>query len=194
MNVLVKDKCTFCIYLNRNGTCGNRHSVMYNITTNKKKLNFVAIDAITTERLSKCTRRNAKYKAYMTMNKLIEVAEELYKQIDNAQVHLINARLNNDEEGKKSAISEMETAMCNAMQLLKCFIEHKDNIVDLSEMWHKYNPKQEICDAIIACCKDDILFEVHSQYSIDIFLKYNRHLEGKVYFSFVKDLLPKGGE
>ena len=128
------------------------------------------------------------------MNKLIEVAEELYKQIDKAQVHLINARLNNDEEGKKSAISEIETAMCNAMQLLKCFIDRKDNIVDLSEVWHKYNSKQEIYDGIIACYKDDILFEVHSQYSIDNFLKYNRHLEGKVYFSFVKDLLPKGGE
>ena len=73
------------------------------------------------------------------MNKLIEEAENLYKQIDKAQVHLINARLNNDEEGKKSAISEMETAMCNAMQLLKCFIERKDNIVDLSEVWHDIN-------------------------------------------------------
>ena len=128
------------------------------------------------------------------MKELINVAEELYKQIDKVQVHLINARLNNDEEGKKSAITEMETAMCNASQLLKCFIEGKDNIVDLSEVWHKYNPKQEICDGIIARYKDDILFEVHSQYSIDIFLKYNRHLEGKIYFSFVKDLLPKGGE
>ena len=141
----------------------------------------------------KNTERNVKNKAYTTMNKLIEEAERLYKKIDKAQVHLINARLNNDEEGKKLAISEMETAMCDVSRLLKCFIERKDNIVDLSEVWHKYNPKQEICDAIIACCKDDILFEVHSQYSIDIFLKYNRHLEGKVYFSFVKDLLPKGG-
>ena len=70
------------------------------------------------------------------MNKLIKVAEELYKQIDKAQVHLINARLNNDEEGKKSAISEMETAMCDASRLLKCLIERKDNIVDLSEVWH----------------------------------------------------------
>ena len=128
------------------------------------------------------------------MKILIEEAERLRRQIDKAQVHLINARINNDKEGKKSAISEMETAMCNTMQLLKCFIERKDNIVDLSEVWHKYNPKQEICDGIIARYKDDILFEVHSQYSIDIFLKYNRHLEGKVYFSFVKDLLPKGGE
>ena len=128
------------------------------------------------------------------MIELIEEAEKLYKQIDKAQVHLINARLQKDEEGKKSAISEIETAMCDVSRLLKCFIERKDNIVDLSEVWHEYNPKQEICDAIIACYKDDILFEVHSQCSIDIFLKYNRHLEGKVYFSFVKDLLPKGGE
>ena len=126
------------------------------------------------------------------MNKLIEVAEELCKQIDKAQVHLINARLNNNEEGKKSAISEMETAMCNTMQLLKCFIERKDNIVDLSEVWHKYNSKQEICGDIIARYKDNILVGVHSQCDIDIFLRDNRHLEGKVCFSFVKDLLPKG--
>ena len=128
------------------------------------------------------------------MNKLIEVAEELYKQIDKAQVHLIKARLNNDEEGNKSAISEMETAMCNAMQLLKCFIDRNDNIVDLSEAWHEYSPKQEICDEIIARYKDDILYDVHSQLDIDRFLRDNWHLKGKVYFSFVKYLLPKGGE
>ena len=126
------------------------------------------------------------------MIELIEEAEKLYKQIDNAQVHLVNARLNNDEEGKKSAISEMETAMCDVSRLLKYFIERKDNIVDLSEVWHKYNSKQEICGDIIARYKDNILVGVHNQCDIDIFLRDNRHLEGKVYFSFVKDLLPKG--
>ena len=60
------------------------------------------------------------------MNELIKEAEKLYEKIDKAQVHLINARLNNDEEGNKSAISELETAMCDAMQLLKCFIDRKD--------------------------------------------------------------------
>ena len=60
------------------------------------------------------------------MKELIKEAESLYKQIDNAQVHLVNARLKNDEEGKKSATSEIETAMCNAMQLLKFFIDRKD--------------------------------------------------------------------
>ena len=60
------------------------------------------------------------------MNELIKEAENLYNHIDNVQLHLVNSRLNNDEEGNKSAISEMETAMCDAMQLLKCFIDRKD--------------------------------------------------------------------
>ena len=127
------------------------------------------------------------------MKELINVAEELYKQIDEIQLDLIKSHLDESEGQKAKAIDEMETAMCAVFQFLKYIIDRKDNIVDLSEVWHKYNSKQEICDAIIACCKDDILFEVHSQYSIDMFLKYNRHMEGKIYYSFVKDLLPKGG-
>lgn len=129
-----------------------------------------------------------------TMNILIEEAERLRRKIDKAQVHLINARINNDEEGKKSAVSEMETVMCNAIQLLTCLVERKDNIVDLREAWHKYNPKQEICDAVFVRCKDNILIEVHDQCNIDMFLRYNKHLKEKIYFAFVKDLLPKGGE
>ena len=81
------------------------------------------------------------------MNKLIELAEVLYKQIDNAQVHLIDARLNNDEEGKKSAISEMETAMCDAMQLLKCFIDCKDKEQKTDNVNHPqhYTWLKELC-------------------------------------------------
>ena len=92
------------------------------------------------------------------MNELIEEAESLYKQIDKAQVQLINARLQKDEEGKKSAISEIETAICNASQLLKCLIERKDNIVDLSGVWHDATEKPyggkvvliDTCDGYIA--------------------------------------------
>ena len=134
-----------------------------------------------TGRPLKSTRENVKYKAYMTMNKLIEVAEELYKQIDKAQVHLVNARLNNDEEGKKSAISEMETAMCDVSRLLKCFIERKENIVDLSEVWKDGKKEKPIpCSDIVIrdCCitsdYDDVVDE--SQWA------------------YLDDLLPKGGE
>lgn len=81
------------------------------------------------------------------MNKLIELAEVLYKQIDKAQVHLINARLNNDEEDKKLAISEIETAMCNAMQLLKCFIDRNDKEQKADNVNHPahYNWLKELC-------------------------------------------------
>ena len=34
--MLYKDDCFDCVYLNRNGTYGNSHSVMFNITTNEK--------------------------------------------------------------------------------------------------------------------------------------------------------------
>ena len=81
------------------------------------------------------------------MNKLIEVSEELYNQIDKAQAHLINARLNNDEEVKKSAISEIETAMCDVMQLLKCFIDRKDKEQKTDNVNHPqhYTWLKELC-------------------------------------------------
>lgn len=133
------------------------------------------------------------------MKELINVAEELYKQIDKAQVHLVNARLNNDEEGKKSAISEMETAMCNAMQLLKCFIERKDNIVDLSEVWHtldlksKYDVDIAYLD-IIAIVDNDIIRDINTLSGLYAWLRYNSVIQGQVKWAFWKDLLPKGGE
>ena len=131
------------------------------------------------------------------MKELIEIAEKLYKQIDKAQVHLVNARLNNDEEGKKSAISEMETAMCDVYRLLKCFIERKDNIVDLSEVWHnvsvepKYDNKRMIFennDGFISYCSNKPRV-----------LKFwgtwkNVALGASVRWAYVDSLLPKGGE
>ena len=81
------------------------------------------------------------------MKELIKEAENLYKQIANAQLHLVNARLNNDEEGKKSAISEMETAMCNAMQLLKCYIERNNKEQNSDSVNHPahYTWLKELC-------------------------------------------------
>ena len=133
------------------------------------------------------------------MNKLIEQAEELYKQIDKAQVHLINARLNNDEEGKESAISEMETAMCEASRLLKCLIDRKDNIVDLGEVWHtldlKSKPDVDIAYLdIVATVDNEILREVTTLNSLYNWLRYNSVVEGQVKWAFWMDLLPKGGK
>ena len=128
------------------------------------------------------------------MNKLIEEAENLYKQIDKAQVHLINARLQKDEEGKKSAISEMETAMCNASQLLKCFIDRKDNIVDLGEVFHNASENPDM--------RKDLLYEFpFGGYGVLNTLPLCDEEWGhfkRVYkikrWAYIDDLLPKGGD
>ena len=130
----------------------------------------------------------------MTMNKLIEEAERLYKKIDKAQVHLINARLNNDEEGKKLAISEMETAMCDVSRLVKCFIERKDNIVDLSKVFHNVVEKPDRGKDILIDTDtfgyDVITAKWHSDERWASFAS----LYVIKRWAYVDDLLPKGGE
>ena len=122
------------------------------------------------------------------MNELIKEAEKLYEKIDKAQVHLINARLNNDEEDKKSAISEMETAMCNAMQLLKCFIDRKGNIVSLSEICHDATDEP----------MNDSLILYQSVYDDYLLMRYSgtrrKSLASIKKWIYIEDLLPKVGE
>ena len=139
------------------------------------------------------------------MKELIKEAENLYKQIDKAQVQLINARLNNDEKGKKSAISEMETAMCNAMQLLKCFIDRKDNIVDLSEVWHNKEAKPEIKKLVVFQNEyyEDFFFTGFIDPDMPDYvtlidphtdLDELCHLDKLIKWAYLDDLIPKGGE
>ena len=131
------------------------------------------------------------------MKELIEEAERLYKQIDKAQVHLINARLSNDEEGKKSAISEMETAMCDAFLFLKCILERRDYIVDLGEVWHtldlksKYDVDIAYLD-IVAIVNNDIIRDINTLNGLYEWLRYNSVIQGQIKWAFWKDLLPKG--
>ena len=128
------------------------------------------------------------------MEELIKETEKLYKQIDKAQVHLINARLSNDEEGKESAISEMETAMCNAMQLLKCFIDRKDNIVDLSEAFHNAAETPDM--------RGDLLYEspfggygvLNTLPLCDEKWSYFKRVYKIRSWAYLDDLIPKGGE
>ena len=132
------------------------------------------------------------------MKELIEVAEELYKQIDKAQVHLVNARLQSDEEGKKSAISEMETAMCDVSRLLKCFIDRKDNIVDLGEVWHTLDLNASVPDSniayldIIAIVDNKIVRRLNCLASLYHWLRNHAVVQGQVKWAYLKDLLPKG--
>ena len=126
------------------------------------------------------------------MKILIEEAERLRRQIDKAQVHLINARLQKDEEGKKSAISEMETTMCNAIQLLTCLVEHKDNIVDLRKVWHDINIVPSNNKGIIYLTKKGKIGVIKAIKSD----KWDWYVADKysiIKWAYVDDILPKGG-
>ena len=135
------------------------------------------------------------------MKKMIEEAEKLYKEIDKAQVHLINARLQSDEEGKKSAISEIETAICNASQLLKCLIERKDNIVDLSEIWKDSNHISQ-ADKKVVVVNDNgrfisgYLFIDKHTFTVEVNSFYTETSDiGNLYrWAYIDDLLQKGGD
>ena len=152
-------------------------------------------------RLGRWIRKGKKLKEQLKkdMKELINVTEELCKQIDKAQVHLINARLHNDRKGKKSAISEIETAMCNAIQLLKCFIERKDNIVDLSEVWKDSNHIPQ-ADKKVVVVNDDgrfisgYLFIDKHTFTVEVNSFYTETSDiGNLYrWAYLDDLLPKG--
>ena len=139
--------------------------------------------------------RNLKRKS---MKELVKEAEEIYKQIDKAQVHLINARLQKDDEGKKSAISEMETAMCDAFLFLKCILERRDYIVDLGEVWHTLDLNASVPDSniayldIIAIVDNKIVRRVNCLASLYRWLRTNAVVQGQVKWAYLKDLLPKG--
>ena len=104
------------------------------------------------------------------MNKLIKVAEELYKQIEELQGKLAFNLSNDDNE-----------TLIKAKCFISNIIDHKDNIVDLSEVWkdgkkEKPLPYSEIVvkDCCITTNHEDVVDE--SQWA------------------YLSDLLPKGGE
>ena len=130
------------------------------------------------------------------MKELIKEAEKLYEEIDTIQMLWVASTKDNDEEGIRYAIGRMSVAMCSAMQLLKCFIERKDNTVDLGDVWHKVNnePNDE-SRILIIDDKDDWYSLNHKGYKDN-----DKHWEnvvrafGMTKWAYLKDLLPEGGE
>ena len=126
------------------------------------------------------------------MEELIKEAKWLYFQIENTQEKLVKSRLRNEKDNGHTALMELETEMCATLQLLKCIIERKDNIVDLSEVWH--NTDEE--------AKEGWIIGQNKYDEYDIFVGELETILPKEWFytnnikrwAYVKDLLPKGGE
>lgn len=124
------------------------------------------------------------------MEELIKEAESLYWQIDKVIWNLIATRENKDDEGKKKAISDMETAMCGTQQFLKCLIERKDNIVDLGEVWHDIKEEPEYGNTIVYVTK---LNKIGTLKRVDNH-RFSWYIEKYAIckWAYLKDLLPKG--
>ena len=123
------------------------------------------------------------------MEELIKEAEKLYKDIDETQSHLIKARLNKDKIREHLELIGLETIVFDVKQLLKCIIDRKDNIVDLSEVWHDITEPADR-NGYVLLANHPKFIDMASQgqkiwgYSTCKGAKY----------AYLEDLLPKGGE
>ena len=125
----------------------------------------------------------------MTKQELIKEAERLYKQIDEIQLDLIKSHLDESEGQKEKATDEMETAMCAVFQFLKCIIERKDNIVDLSEVWHNITEPADR-NGYVLLANHPKFIDMASQ--AQKIWGYSTCKGAK--YAYLEDLLPKGGE
>ena len=128
------------------------------------------------------------------MKELIEEAEKLYKEIDSIQMIWVASTKDNDEEGKRYAIGRMSVAMCDTMQLLRCIIDRKDNIIDKGNVFHSTEEAPDM--------RRDLLYE--SPFgrcgvlnTLPLCYEEWSHFK-RVYkikrWAYIDDLLPKGGE
>lgn len=127
------------------------------------------------------------------MEELIKEAESLYWQIDKAQWNICGSRLNNNQEEIKKSISEMETVMCNVFQFLKCIIERKDNIVDLSEVWHDITEEPKLGYWFVGQIGETAYDTFHFCYKGKRMSNWFDGCNIKRW-AYIDDLLPKGGE
>ena len=128
------------------------------------------------------------------MEELIKEAENLYNQIDRIQLDLIKSHLDESEGQKAKATDEMETAMCNAFHLLKCILERKDNIVDLSEVFHSVTEEPDRTKDILI---DSYTFGYYIPATMTFSDKKWSHCISHYAikrWAYINDLLPKGGE
>ena len=128
------------------------------------------------------------------MKELIEEAEKLYKEIDSIQMIWVASTKYNDEEGKRYAIGKMSVAMCDTMQLLKCLIERKDNIVDKGNVFHSTEEAPDM--------RRDLLYEspfgrcgvLNMLPLCDEEWSHFKRVYKIRRWAYIDDLLPKGGE
>ena len=115
------------------------------------------------------------------MKELINVAERLYKQLDDLREKLA-PNLNSDDN---QILLRAECFMLNV-------IKRKDNIVDLSEVWHDINIVPSNNKGIIYLTKKGKIGVIKAIKSD----KWDWYVADKysiIKWAYIDDLLPKGG-
>lgn len=121
------------------------------------------------------------------MKELIKKAEFLYLLIGELQSFIVKIRAFNDKEREKMAIEGMENVAYHALPFLKCIIEQKDNIVNLSEVWHDATDEP----------MDDSLILYKSVFDDYLLMRYTTRrnaISSIKKWIYIDDLLPKGGK
>lgn len=122
---------------------------------------------------------------------LIDDAIYLRNDIDSVTNDIVHARLNDDDEGKNKAMFKMENVMAGTLQFLSCLIERKDNIVDLSKVWHGIDIEPQKGYWFVGQIGDN----AYDTFIAEIKGKSMKNwLEGCNIkrWAYIKDLLPKG--
>ena len=122
------------------------------------------------------------------MKELIKKAEFLYLIIGDLQSFIVKIRAFNDKEREKMAIEGMESVAHDALPLLKYIIEQKDNIVNLSEIWHDATDEP----------MNDSLILYQSVYDDYLLMRYTGPRRSSIAnikkWIYINDLLPKGSK
>lgn len=125
------------------------------------------------------------------MEELIKEAKWLYFQIENTQEKLVKSRLRNEEDNKHTALIELETEMCATLQLLKCILDRKDNVVDLGEVWHNIIEEPDGVNNIVINVDNDWCINISSIVYKDRWNSTVSRFAAKRW-AYLEDLLPKG--
>lgn len=116
---------------------------------------------------------------------MIKCAESLCKRIENKFADLSLTRVTDDFINESKVIISMENTMGEMLSFLRSFIIRKDNIIDITELWHNKSEEPE----------DDSLIIYESIYGDYLQKRYTQAYSSMKCikrWAYIKDLLPEG--
>lgn len=121
------------------------------------------------------------------MDEIIKSAERLCKRIENKLADLSVTRVTDDFINEAKVIISMENTMDEMLSFLRSFIIRRDNIIDLTELWHNNSEEPEDNSLII-------YESIYGDYLQKRYTQVYSSMKCIKRWAYIKDLLPKGGK